>query len=617
MIPSAFVFLESFPLTASGKINRLALPKPGPADVATREEFVAPRTPTEEVLASIWSNILDVADVGVFDDFFALGGHSLLLVRVAAQIRESFQLELPLRLLFEAPTLAQLADLVDATRRTAEGIEDVPITVVPSVGTLPLSFAQERLWIFEQLEPDTGAYNIPRVLRLKGQLDVVALEKSVNAVVARHAVLRSSFSNVDGKPSLSISENVTLKIPVNDLTAGEQNEKIMALAAAETQRPFDLTRGPLMRLALLRLDDREHVLLITMHHIICDAWSIGVFMRELVAFYNGFTSETNPSVPALPVQYIDFAAWQRNAVSGALLQKQLEYWRENLAGAPRVMNLPSDRPRPAVRSFRGARQSFSVTKEIAEKVKTLARNERATLFMTLLTAFQSLLSCLTNERDLVVGSPVAGRNRPECEPLIGYFVNTLVLRANLSGDPSFRESLRRTRETALGAFANQDVPFEKLVEDLNPVRTVEYNPLFQVWFVLQQAIVERAEFNGITVQPVESDNALTRHDLQLSLWETTNGFHGAFTYSTALFDAETIARIAEQFQLLLAVVVEQPDIRLSDLSVAVHEAGRAHADKAIAGMEETSRRKLKSARRKVVIGAATSAVEESWTNPNQ
>ena len=620
MIPSAFVLLESFPLTASGKINRLALPKPSRAELATREEFVAPRTPTEEVLASIWSNVLNLSNVGAFDDFFALGGHSLLLVRVAAQIHESFQIELPLRSLFEAPTLSALAELVDAARRTAERLENAALVVVPRDGKLPLSFAQERLWVFEQLEPDTGAYNISRVLRLKGSLDTAALEKSVNAVVARQEVLRTSFTGVDGKPSLSIAESAKLEIPVIDLTtlqAEEQNQKSKELAAAQTQRPFDLNRAPLMRLALLRFDDREHVLLLTMHHIVSDAWSIGVFMRELVAFYNGFITETSPSLPPLPVQYVDFAAWQRNAWSGAALQKQLDYWREKLSGAPPVINLPSDRPRPAIRSFRGSRRSFNVTKEIAEKLKTLARDERATLFMALLTAFQSLLSCLTNEKDLVVGSPVAGRNRPECEPLIGYFVNTLVLRANFSGDPSFRESLRRTRDTALGAFANQDVPFEKLVEDLNPARTVEYNPLFQVWFVLQQAFVERDEFNEIAVQPVESDNAVTRHDLQLSLWETASGLDGAFTYSTALFDVETVARITEQFKMLLGLVVEQPEIRLSELSAAVADAGRAHTDKSIAGLEETSRLKLKSAKRKVVIGAVTTAVEESWTNRNQ
>jgi non-ribosomal peptide synthetase component F len=313
------------------------------------------------------------------------------------------------------------------------------------------------------------------------------------------------------------------------------------------------------------------------------------------------------------VQYVDFAAWQRNEP----LQQQLEYWRDKLAGAPSVISLPTDRPRPAVRSFHGARRSFVISKEIGEKLKTIARSERATLFMTLLTAFQSFLSCLANETDIVVGSPIAGRNRPETEALIGYFVNTLVLRADLSGDPSFRESLRSTRETALGAFANQDLPFEKLVEDLNPTRTAAYNPLFQVWFVMQQPFAGRQELTGLAMQYLDSGTALTRHDLQLSMWESDHSLEAAFTYSTALFDAETIDRIAEQFRVLLMTVVEQPEIRLSDLSAAVHEASRAYRSQAMAGLEETSRLKLKSAKRKVVVDVAPAALEESWTNPNQ
>jgi hypothetical protein len=354
-----------------------------------------------------------------------------------------------------------------------------------------------------------------------------------------------------------------------------------------------------------------------MHHLICDAWSIGVFMRELVACYNSFTNDTTPSLPALPVQYVDFAAWQRNELTGASLQKQLDYWRNKLAGAPAVIGLPTDRPRPPTRSFRGARRSFVIPAEIREKLKTLARSERATLFMTLLTAFQSLLSCLANETDIIVGSPIAGRNRPETEPLIGYFVNTLVLRADLSGDPTFREGLRHTRDTALGAFANQDVPFDKLVDELNPARTSAYNPLFQVWFVMQQPFAGGHEFNGLAMQYVDSGTALTRHDLQLSLWESAKGLEGALTYGTALFDVATIDCIAEQFKALLSVIVEQPETRLSDLHALVTETGRAYRAKAISDLEETSRLKLKSAKRKVVVDVPAPAVEESWTNPNQ
>ena len=612
MIPSAFVVLETFPLTASGKINRLALPSPDRGPRATGRDFVAPRNATEEILAGIWADLLNIENVGVLDDFFALGGHSLLLVHVASRIRESFQLELPLRSLFEASTLAALAEHIEAAR-TTEKSSDPPLVAVSRTGNLPLSFSQERLWVFEQLEPNTAAYNIPRVLRFEGPLNASALKESMEAIVARHEVLRTNFLNHNGKPSLSIAKELPVEIPVIDLSrlaADQRTEKIKELAAIETQRPFDLSEGPLFGLALLRIHDLEHILIMTIHHIVCDAWSIDILLRELVAHYNAFTTITTPSLPSLPLQYVDFAAWQRQTLSGARLENQLEYWRKELAGAPPLIKLPSDRPRPAIRSFSGARLSFSITKEIADKLKPLARDERATVFMTLLTAFQSLLSCLTNEEEIVVGSPVAGRSRPECERLIGYFVNTLVLRSNFSGDPTFRESLRRTREKALGAFANQDVPFEKLVEELNPARTTEYNPLFQVWFVLQPAFVERQSFKELAVQYLESDNAVTRHDLQLSLWETATGLNGALTYSTALFDAETIACMAEQFKTLLSIVVEQPDVRLSVLRGAITDAGRAYRDEASARLAEMSHRKLKSAKRKTVIDRASTAVEK-------
>ena len=619
MIPSTFVFLDTFPLTASRKINRLALPRPNRAELAGGRDLIAPRTPTEEILAAIWAELLDVPNVGVLDDFFALGGHSLMLVRVASRIRESFQVDLPLRSLFEVPTLAALAESIDVARRTAAGLEDVPLMVGARNSEQPLSFSQERLWVFEQLESNTGAYNIPRVLRLKGPLDTTALNRSVNSIIERHEVLRTSFLNVNGKPALSTAKSLTLSIPLIDLRSiptEERDVRIRDLAARETQQPFDLTRSPLLRLTLFRLAEHEHILVLTMHHLISDAWSIRLFMRELAACYNAFTAGMNPSLSALPVQYADFAAWQRKVLSGAVLENQLVYWRHKLDGAPPVIDLPIDRPRPANRSFNGARRAFIIKKEIVDKLRIFARSERATLFMTLLAAFQSLLSCLTDEKDIVVGSPVAGRNRPECEDLIGYFINTLVLRVDFSGDPTFVEILGRVRETALGALANQDVPFEKLVEDLNPIRAVGYNPLFQVWFVLQDALLERQELNGLTVESLECNSVTTRHDLQLSLWETANGLNGAFTYTTALFEAETIVSIVEQFKALLAVISEQPEIRLSALNAVVKAADVNYREQAIATLEEMSRQSLKSTKRRSVISKVTTAVEESWTNPN-
>jgi len=617
MIPAAFVLLDEFPLTASGKVNRLALPPPGRDQLEANEDFVAPRTPTEEILAGVWADVLNTEDVGVNDDFFALGGHSLLLARLAARIRESFQLDLPLRDLFEGPTVAGISERIEATRRNSESFEDVPLISVSRAGALPLSFAQERLWFFDQLEPHSAAYNIPRVLRLTGTLDTRALQQSLDTIVARHEVLRTSFLVDHGKPALSISTSATMEIPLLDvshLPAAAREEKAKELAGQETNRSFDLARAPLLRLALVKLGDEDHILLLTMHHIISDGWSIGVFMRELVICYNALTTGASPDLPSLTVQYVDFAAWQRKWLSGSVLQKQLDYWRKQLAGAPAVIDLPFDRPRPPVRSFRGARQSLTISKEITDKLKTLARREQATLFMTLLATFQSLLSCLTNQDDVVVGSPTAGRDRPECEALIGYFVNTVVLRAKFSGDPDFLESLSSAREVALGALANQDVPFEKLVEELKPARVLQYNALFQVWFVFQNALVGRQELNCLTGESLASESAATRHDLQLTLWETANGIEGAFTYSTDLFEAETISCMREQFQTLLALVAEQPDIVLSALRAAVNETGRAFRDRTIERLDKASRQKLKATRRKVVSTTQANSKEKLWTN---
>ncbi len=620
MVPSAFVALEALPLTASGKVNRLALPPPDHEQIALHADFLAPRTPTEEILVGIWADVLGVENIGVNDDFFALGGHSLLLTRVAARIGEAIQLELPLRALFEAPTVAGLAEKIEITRRRTEGFEDVPLARVSRAGPLPLSFAQERLWFFDQLEPASSTYNIPRALRLKGPLDARALQLSLDAIVARHEVLRTSFLNDNGKPALSITESAALEISWFDLSqlpVGEQEAKARELASQETQRPFVLAHSPLLRAALVRLRAQEHVLLLTMHHIISDGWSIGIFLRELASLYNAFNRGEAPALPALPLHYVDFAAWQRTWLTGGELQKQLAYWRDQLAGAPRVIALPIDRPRPPVRTFRGARSSFAITREITDKLKVLARGERATLFMILLAAFQSLLSCLTNQDDIVVGSPTAGRNRPELEALIGYFVNTVLLRAQFSGDPDFLECLRRSRAFALGAFANQDVPFEKLVEELQPARSLQINPLFQVWFVLQNASGERQELQGLKSESLDINTAATRHDLQLTLWETGNGLEGAFTYSTDLFEGETISCMAEQFRSLLAVVVEQPQIRLSALRVVIDYAGRAYRDKLAGRLEEESRRILKSTKRKAVSGTKQSITNEVLTNSNQ
>lgn len=596
MVPSAFVMLDSLPLNASGKIDRLALPAPDQKGATAEAEFVAPRTPVEEVLATIWAETLGRDRIGVNDDFFSLGGHSLLVAKIVARVSDALHVELPMRTLFEASTVAALATEVE---KLSSSPPANPLTRVSRDGPLPLSFAQERLWFFDQLEPDSGAYNIPRVLRIKGPLDKAALQESLKRLVERHEVLRTSFINDNGKPAVSIQEIAELQLEQIDLRHLPE-EEAQRIAAAEVKRPFDLKHAPLLRAVLIQLSDNEHLLLLTIHHIISDGWSMGILLSELAAVYN------NLSLPELPIQYVDFAAWQRRSLNDESLKRQVDYWIDRLSGASATINLPSDRPRPAVRSFRGAKYPLQFSKEISTALTTLGRENRATLFMTLLAAFQTLLACITGDEDIVVGSPILGRNRSETQNLIGNFINTLVQRAQFSGDPAFSHSLREVRDNAVEAFANQDVPFEKLVEKLQPARTLSHNPLFQVWFVLQNPEAERQEFAGLTTESLNVESAVVRHDLQLTLWETGDGLKGFFNYSTELFEPETIAQTARQFEKLLATVTAQPETRLSDLRVLLTTVASDE-------LEQSSRRKLKSVKRKTVAGGQL--VKESGTLP--
>jgi amino acid adenylation domain-containing protein len=608
MVPSMFVRLAEMPLTASGKINRLALPEPrrGESDA----DFIAPRTPTEEVLASIWAAELNLETVGSNSDFFALGGHSLLLARIATRIQEVFGLELPLRNFFEASTVSALAERIEAAARSTESSIERPFVRVSREGELPLSFAQERLWFFDQLEPGSAAYNIPRALRLRGSLDQSALQQSLAAVHKRHEALRSRFQMVNGKPVLSFSKPSTHEIPLIDLSrlaVAEREAKLGMLVKEETERPFDLTRGPLLRLALIKLSSDDQVLVLTMHHIVSDGWSIGLALGELVAGYNAIVTGSELQLPELTFQYVDFAAWQRQNLSGPALEKQLEFWREQLAQAPVLINLPTDRARPALRSFRGARQTLAISASVTAGLKEISRAARSTVFMTLLTAFQLLLACLTGDDDIVVGSPSAGRHRSETESLIGFFVNTLVLRSGFSDDQEFREILRQIRDSTLKVFAHQDIPFEKLVDEFRPQRSLEFNPLFQVWFVLQNAPAEEQHWHGLAVEALNIESASTRHDLQLTLWENPDGIEGAiiegaFTYSTDLFDAETISCMSAQFTTLLSTVGAEPEVSLSELRLRLQEAGRSFRQQQSERLRDATHDRLRTVKRRAVSG---------------
>ena len=619
MVPSAFVVMETLPLNSSGKIDRLALPAPTQNQRTAPEDFVPPRTPIEDVLATIWAETLGIDRIGTNDDFFLLGGHSLLVARIVARVREALQIELPMRTLFEASTVGLLATEVERLRQTA-GCTTNPLVRVSRDGPLPLSFAQERLWFFDELEPNSAAYNIHRALRLRGSLDSDALQQSFDEIVKRHEVLRTSFINDNGKPALSIEEIGKLEVQQHDLRElpeAKREEESRAMAAAEARRPFDLKRAPLLRAALVEFDSDDHLLLLTMHHIISDGWSIGILLNELSSRYNAIVGAGELSLPDLPVQYVDFAAWQRQSLHDESMKWQIDYWLRQLSDAPATIDLPSDRPRPAVRSFRGAKHTLRISKDITDKLTTLGREKRATLFMTLLTAFQALLACITGDEDIVIGSPIVGRSRTETENLIGNFINTIVLRARFSGDPDFNEMLRHVRDGALAAFSHQDVPFEKLVDVLQPVRTLSHNPLFQVWFVLQNAQTEHCEFSALTTESLTVESADTRHDLQLTLWDTANGLKGSLNYSADLFEPESIGQIEKQFQALLTTITAQPGSRLSDLRTVLAAVERDYREELSEQLEESSHRKLKSVKRKALGRVQPAIVEEPWTTPTQ
>jgi aspartate racemase len=438
----------------------------------------------------------------------------------------------------------------------------------PDNGPAPLSFAQQRLWFLDQLMPGS-AYNSPGAFRIESAIDVALVERIVNEIVQRHEVLRTTFQSMAGEPFQVVAPVLTVPVAVVDLgnlPEPKREAEVRRLATEEAQRPFDLAQGPLLRVTLLRLGDHEHVFLVTMHHIISDGWSIGVFIREAVALYGALSNGAPSPLPELPIQYTDFAVWQREWLQGEVLEEQLGYWRRQLADIS-VLQLLTDRPRSAVQTSRGKRQSVALPKALSEALKALSRQEGTTLFMTLLAAFKILLHRYTGQDDLVVGTPIANRNRLEIEGLIGFFVNTLVLRTDLAGNPSFRELLRRVREVCLGAYARQDLPFERLVEELRLERDMSRNPLFQVMFVLENISLRSAELPGLTLSAIEADSETALFDLTLQIIDAKQGLTAAFVYNTDLFEAATITRMLGNFQTLLEAVVADPEQRLSNLAL--------------------------------------------------
>ncbi len=571
MTPAAFVETAVLPLTPAGKVDRRALAAAAPEPEA-RQGSVAPSTPVEQILAGIWGEVLRAGEVGVEDDFFALGGHSLLATQVQSRVREALGVELPLRSVFERPTVAALAAEVEALKAREQGFEVPPLQRLPQAlreGDLPLSFAQERLWFLDQLQPGSAAYNVPAAVRLTGRLDVTALAATLGEIVRRHEALRTSYAVREGQPVQAVAPEVGLPLPRVDLSGlapGRREAEARALTAAEALRPFDLRRAPLLRALLVRLSAAEHALLLTVHHIAADGWSVGVLVGEMVALYRAFSQGQPSPLPELPIQYADFAVWQRGWLQGEALEAQLAYWRRMLAGAP-VLQVATDRPRTALQGYRGADAGFHLSAAVSEGVRSLARQRGATPFMALLAAFEALLARYTGQDDLIVGSIIANRTRRELEGLIGFFVNTLALRGDLSGGPSFSELLLRAREAALGAYAHQDLPFEKLVAELQPERDLSRSPLFQVLFQLQNAPAggEPVALPGLELRPMGAGGQTAKFDLVLNAFEAGPVLAGVLKYNTGLFERATAARIVRHFTTLLAGALAEPAQPLADL----------------------------------------------------
>ncbi len=577
MIPSAFVALEAFPLTENGKVDRSALPAPEDSLQRREDLYVAPRDETEEALAATFRDVLGLSRVGVHDNFFDLGGHSLLATQVITRVRDTLRVELPLKRFFEHPTIAELAATIETLGRAGVGDDAPPIARIPRDGALPLSFAQQRLWFLEQLEPGNAVYNLPTALRLRGPLDVEALRRTLNEVVRRHESLRTVFREEQGEAVQVVLPEQPVEIPLVSLTElpeAEREAEAEALAREEARKGFDLSRGPLLRATLLRLSTEEHVLLFTMHHIVSDGWSSGVLVREAAALYEGYVRGEQSPLPELAVQYADYAVWQREWLRGPALAEQLSYWKKQLDGAPTLLDFPTDRPRPSALTFRGAALSFDLSAQLTEALRALGRREGVTLYMILLAAFQTLLARYTGREEIVVGSPIANRRRREIEPLIGFFVNTLVMRTDLSGNPSFRQLLKRVREVTLGAYAHQDVPFEMLVEELQPERSLSRSPLFQMMFVLQNAPGEELKLAGLTLERAEVWSGTTHFDLTLQLEESAQGLDGVVEYSAELFDEETIKLLTRRLRTLLETVAADTDAKLSALPLFTDDEER-------------------------------------------
>ncbi|GER90134.1 non-ribosomal peptide synthetase [Dictyobacter vulcani] len=568
MLPTICILSDQLPRTSTGKIDPRQLPAPEQQGTTNKKNYAAPETPLEEILASIWASVLQVESVGRTEHFFRLGGHSLQATQVVARLRDILQLELPVRAIYDKPTIAKLATHIEALRKPEKGLSIPAITRMERHGQVPLSFAQERFWFLNQWQPDNPFYNISLALQLHGLLDQQALERAWKLMVARHEPLRTTILSQDGVASQHISAEDPSALTTVDLTgrpASERAQVVRSLIQQEAQRPFQLDQE-LVRLILFQLDPNEHVLLLIFHHIIVDGWSIDLLLNELQTFYRQQQVEPAATEPEpLPLQYADYALWQRTWLQGEILETQLSYWQEQLAGAPPTLDLPTDRPRPAVQTFRGAIYPFSLNPAVSQGLQAVNREEGVTNFMALLAGFYLVFVRYAGQYDLVVGTPTAGRTQRETEQMVGLFLNTLPLRIHGDATLTWRELLGVVRDVALDAYTHQDLPFEKLVEALQPERSQSHSPLFQVLFVFQNTPHKELSWPGLQAELIEIGSRTAKQDLTIELRETAEGIRGVVEYNIDLFDENTIIRMITHFQTLLGNAIEEPDLPIGDL----------------------------------------------------
>ena len=562
MLPSAYIILKAFPLTSNGKIDRRALKAPNLEELR-QNTFVAPRNPTEEIIASIIANVLGLEQIGIHDNFFELGGHSLLAIRVVSRVSEAFTTDIPLRRLFESPTVAELAQLITSLSPTDS--TKLPPTI-PSVSQdrheFPLSFAQSRLWFLDQLEEQSATYNTAFVTRIAGSLDLQILEKVIQEILNRHSVLRTNFKIVNGSPIQVINPIDANVLNVITVDSAISESELQKLLNAQVRKRFNLAEDRLFQATVWQISDQSYLLGIAIHHIITDGWSIGILRQEISSLYTAFVNGKTSPLADLRIQYSDYAVWQREWLTGETLANQLQYWQQQLADAPPLLNLPTDRSRPAVQTFGGGTVSFVLDIQLTQQLEQLTRKSNTTLFMTLLAGFVTLLSRYSGSEDILVGCPIANRHHRETEQLIGFFVNTLVLRTKIQDNPSFWELLHQIRINTLEAYAYQDAPFEQVVDALQTERSLCHNPVFQVMFDLlyeSTALTSATwELADIKLTSITSENVTTKFDLSLELVKTANGIRGTWEYNCDLFEQATIERFSEHLQVLFAGIFQNP-----------------------------------------------------------